>query len=35
MAFYGLFTVIIGMYPDNSIQVFRPEDFHSLYTLKI
>ena len=25
----------IGMYPDNSIQVFRPEDFHSLYTLKL
>lgn len=31
-AFYGYY---IGMYPDNSIQVFRPEDFHSLYTLKI
>lgn len=30
-AFYGYY---IGMYPDNSIQVFRPEDFHSLYTLK-
>ena len=29
---YGYY---IGMYPDNSIQVFRPEDFHSLYTLKI
>ena len=25
----------IGMYPDKSIQVFRPEDFHSLYTIKI
>jgi hypothetical protein len=31
-AFYGYY---IGLYPDNSIQVFRPEDFHSLYTLKI
>ena len=31
-AFYGYY---IGMYPDNSIQVFRPEDFHSLYTLKL
>lgn len=31
-AFYGYY---IGMYPDDSIQVFRPEDFHSLYTLKI
>ena len=31
-AFYGYY---IGMYPDNSIQVFKPEDFHSLYTLKI
>lgn len=31
-AFYGYY---IGMYPDNSIQVFRPDDFHSLYTLKI
>lgn len=31
-AFYGYYT---GLYPDNSIQVFRPEDFHSLYTLKI
>lgn len=30
-AFYGYYI----MYPDNSIQVFRPEDFHSLYTLKI
>lgn len=31
-AFYGYY---IGMYPDKSIQVFRPEDFHSLYTIKI
>lgn len=31
-AFYGYY---IGMYPDDSIQVFRPEDFHSLYTLRI
>ena len=31
-AFYGYY---IGRYPDDSIQVFRPEDFHSLYTLKI
>lgn len=31
-AFYGYY---IGMYLDNSIQVFRPEDFHSLYTIKI
>lgn len=31
-AFYGYY---IGLYPDNSIQVFRPEDFHSLYTLEI
>lgn len=31
-AFYGYY---IGMCPDNSIQVFRPEDFHSLYTLKL
>lgn len=31
-AFYGYY---IGMYPDNSIQVFRPENFHSLYTLKL
>ena len=31
-AFYGYY---ICMYPDNSIQVFRPEDFHSLYTLKL
>lgn len=31
-AFYGYY---IGMYPDDSIQVFRPEDFHSLYTIKI
>ncbi len=31
-AFYGHY---IGMYPDKSIQVFRPEDFHSLYTLKL
>lgn len=31
-AFYGHY---IGMYPDKSIQVFRPEDFHSLYTIKI
>lgn len=31
-AFYGYY---IGMYPDNSIQVFRQEDFHSLYTLKL
>lgn len=31
-AFYGYY---IGMYQDNSIQVFRPEDFHSLYTLKL
>lgn len=31
-AFYGYY---IGLYPDNSIQVFRPEDFHSLYTLRI
>lgn len=30
--FYGYY---IGLYPDNSIQVFRPEDFHSLYTLRI
>lgn len=31
-AFYGYY---IGMYPDDSIQVFIPEDFHSLYTLKL
>lgn len=31
-AFYGYY---IGMCPDNSIQVFRPEDFHLLYTLKL
>lgn len=31
-AFYGYY---IGLYPDNSIQVFRPEDFRSLYTLRI
>lgn len=31
-AFYGYY---IGLCPDNSIQVFRPEDFHSLYTLRI
>lgn len=31
-AFYGYY---IGLHPDNSIQVFRPEDFHSLYTLRI
>lgn len=31
-AFYGYY---IGMCPDKSIQVFRPEDFHSLYTIKI
>lgn len=31
-AFYGYY---IDMYPDKSIQVFRPEDFHSLYTIKI
>lgn len=31
-AFYDHY---IGMYPDKSIQVFRPEDFHSLYTIKI
>lgn len=31
-AFYGYY---IGLYPDNSIQVFRPEDFNSLYTLRI
>lgn len=31
-AFHDYYT---GMYPYNSIQVFRPEDFHSLYTLKI
>lgn len=31
-AFYGY---CIGLYPDNYIQVFRPEDFHSLYTLRI
>lgn len=31
-AFHGYY---IGLYPDNSIQVFRPEDFHSLYTLKL
>ena len=35
MAFYGFYGYYIGMYPDNSIQVFRPEDFHSLYTIKI
>ena len=36
MAFYGLLRgYYIGMYPDNSIQVFRPEDFHPLYTLEV
>ena len=31
----GILRAFYGMYPDKSIQVFRPEDFHSLYTIKI
>lgn len=32
IAFYGDY---IGMLPDGSVQVFKEEEFHSLYTLKI
>lgn len=31
-AFYGDY---IGRFPDGSVQVFKKDEFHSLYTLKI